>query len=103
MAHHGDDPKGFVIDDPNVLAKLAEKHAELRAQLGPELGPTGRFPQGKLCPDDKGELALRIGVIQGKVVIDFKTQLSWIGLGPDEALALAQALMQKRAEILKGE
>jgi hypothetical protein len=101
MAHHGDGPKGFMIDDPDVLARLAEKHPELRPQTGPGLGPTGQFPKGQLHPDDKGELRMRLGIVEGRILLDFGTLLSWVAFTDEEALRLAQGLMAKRAELLR--
>ena len=65
-------------------------------------GPTGRFPQGKLRRDDEGELRLAVGHKTGKVVIDFGTQVAWIGLDPDQADGLADLIKQHAAEARRG-
>ena len=36
-----------------------------------ELGPTGRFPDGKLTSNDEGEIAFAVGVLKGKVIVNF--------------------------------
>lgn len=58
------------------------------------LGPTGRFPEGKVRDDDQGELRAALGVEKGKVVIDFGKEISWVSLGPGQARALAVELIR---------
>jgi hypothetical protein len=58
-----------------------------------KLGPTGRFPQGKLNPHDEGGLAMAIGQEAGKVVVKFGKKIAWIGLDADAALAFASILV----------
>jgi len=74
---------------------------------GDEIGPTGRFPKGKLSPEDKGELAIAIGADEekGVIVIRFGKPMSWIAMYPDEAVALADDLLNKAHKLseLKGE
>ncbi len=70
---------------------------DLRKALG--LGATGQHPQGKIAPDDEGELQLAVGVTNGKVVVDFGTSVKWIGLDPDQALQLANSIRMKALEI----
>ena len=57
-----------------------------------KLGATGKFPQGKLNPDDEGELT--VGVADdGKLVhVNFGKPVAWFALPPDIALALASSL-----------
>lgn len=59
------------------------------------LGSTGTFPQGKLAPDDEGGLRMAVGEKDGKIVIDFGKQVSWIGLSPKDARDLARLLLDK--------
>lgn len=58
------------------------------------IGPTGKFPKGKLNKDDEGELGMRIGTDEknGKVIIDFGSPVHWIGLDADDALKMAELL-----------
>lgn len=61
------------------------------------LGPTGRYPAGKLGPGDKGELASQISLVEtphGKrVLLEFGTLLSEIFMTADEAERLAAILV----------
>lgn len=68
-------------------------------------GPTGEFPRGKLNPNDRG--ALTIGVThdgEGNVIINFGTDVSWIGFPPDQATQFAKHILThagaKRVEVI---
>lgn len=65
-----------------------------------KIGPTGKFPNGKLNDDDEGEIAFRVGSENGLVVIDFGKPVHWLGFPPGTALDLANLLIQhaKRAK-----
>jgi len=65
------------------------------------LGPTGRFPRGRLNRKDRGELSLAIGLNEAKhtVELHFGTELTWLGLGPDEAEVLGRALLEGAAKL----
>jgi hypothetical protein len=61
-----------------------------------KLGPTGKFPNGKLGPGDKGELQFAIGEQHGNVVIDFgRTAVTFLAMPPDQAVAFAEVLIAK--------
>lgn len=62
-----------------------------------------RFPQGKIDPTDDGELAFAIATDPDRkaVVIRFSKPVDWLGFGRDEALALANKLIEKAAELPK--
>lgn len=66
-----------------------------------KLGATGQFPQGKLNKDDEGELKIAVGVDLKKrvVIIQFGKKVSWIGLDPRTAKALADSILAKTAEL----
>ena len=66
---------------------------ERREQL--KLGATGEFPEGKLTDSDEGEIKLAVGASQGKVVIDFGTQVTWIGFTPKQARELAESIRKQ--------
>ena len=91
MAHHGGPPDDDEMSE--IMKKLANSldHMELTAI---PIGPTGRFPQGKLTKQDKGEIALKIGRLDDKIIIEFGTALTWIGLMPRQALEIATSLIQ---------
>lgn len=53
------------------------------------------FPDGRLNPDDEGALAVSVFTDQGRVVIEFGKQLSWIGFGKDNLRAFIDLLESK--------
>ena len=61
------------------------------------IGPTGRFPLGKLCEDDQGELKFAIGadLSKNRVIVQFGTPVEWLALPKDIAIKTAQALLRK--------
>jgi hypothetical protein len=80
---------------PNdLLVNIAE--AFRAASNGAALGATNRYPQDVLNEDDEGEL--RMGVrrdpVDGLVHVDFGKPVAWLGLPPENAIALARALLK---------
>jgi hypothetical protein len=64
------------------------------------LGPTGKFPQGKLRPDDEGELAAAVYTQNGQVVINWGGKpITWLSLPPESAREFALALLRKAGTI----
>lgn len=66
------------------------------------LGSTGRFPQGRLTPQDEGELMFAVGHKNGKVVVDFGKPVSWIGFEPEQAIQLAEILRTSALNVIAG-
>lgn len=68
-----------------------------------DFGPTGKFPRGKLGPDDDGEL--QFGVAhdsRGTVIINFGKPVEWVGMPATTAITMARALL-KHAGVKKVE
>lgn len=90
MSHHG----------PGALPP--EQMDRMRKIFGDDIAPlgaTGRFPAGKLTPDDEGEIRIAIGSREGKVVIDFGKPTAWIGFDPTQARDIAACLIKHADEI----
>lgn len=68
----------------------------------PTLGPTRRFPDGALGPDDQGEVRFLVTHQRGRVVLDFGTVLAWMAMTPAEARGLA-ALLGAHADAVEEE
>jgi hypothetical protein len=103
--------------DPEIRKTLAEQAAAREAEAyrarearlaaanyqppqSPEtLGPTGRFPDGKLTEADEGETRFQIGVVKGKVVLNFGGPTHALGFTPEQAIGLAD-LLRKHAKSL---
>ena len=64
-----------------------------------EFGATGRFPDGKIHPDDEGELTMGITLREGNVILAFGKEVAWLGMGADLAETLGQKLIEKAAEL----
>lgn len=54
-----------------------------------------RYPRGKMHPDDEGVLTTAIGIVNGRVVIDFGTPVAWIGFAPDDAVRFAVHIIEQ--------
>lgn len=67
-----------------------------------KIGATGEFPDGKLRPDDEGELRVAIAASKGNVVIAFGKEVEWLALDPDQAIHIAAMILQKAHEIKSG-
>jgi len=57
------------------------------------LGPTGQFPDGKLSPDDEGELRFAIGENTTSVIINFGTPIASIAMSPEQAVKFAGTMI----------
>lgn len=61
----------------------------------PQLGPTGKFPDGSLGAHDKGELQFGVSRdSEGRIHIAFGTKVSWLTLSPETAIELARILLR---------
>lgn len=67
-----------------------------------KLGPTGRFPGGKLTPNDEGEIKVGIGKLKGKVVVNFGKPIASLGFSVEQARDVALALRQQADLIKRG-
>jgi len=58
------------------------------------LGATGKHPEGRLTPDDEGEIQFAVGhdKARRKIVLDFGTPVAWVGMTPAQAVDLAKCL-----------
>jgi hypothetical protein len=60
-----------------------------------KFGPTKDYPHGSLGPEDRGGLSIGIAHdSKGNVVINFGTDVSWIGMPPAEAINFAKLIMR---------
>lgn len=59
--------------------------------------PQGQMPPQKTLPD-KGEVGMLVTRVQNKVILKFQQDVSWIGMGTQEARQLAAGLLHYAAE-----
>lgn len=76
MSHSGFDP---------------EAQAAMRAAMKNLLG---EYPEGKLNDRDEGAIAVGIGHQHGKVVVQFPKAVNWIGFTPEQAIEIAETLVE---------
>ena len=63
------------------------------------LGATGDYPDGRLSSHDEGEIRLAVLVDKGRVIIDFGKETSWLGMYPEQAIKIGEALVEKGKSI----
>jgi len=63
----------------------------------PKLGATGRYPQGKLSPDDEGELAIAVAwdPYANMLRVEFGKPVAWLALSAERAAVLASMILKK--------
>jgi len=68
-----------------------------------EIGPTGEFPDGKAYAEDKGRLAIVLGIdpIKELIVIEFGKPVTSLGFRPEEAILIADDLINKANMIIE--
>jgi hypothetical protein len=86
----------------NELGDEFRQQMEIESQrMG--LGATGRSPSGQLHHSDEGEI--RFGVASdektGKVMINFGKPVAWLAFEPEQAVQIAQALIQHARKMAK--
>lgn len=86
MSHHADEE----FPHPEIFRKMLDT-SEFR-------GAIGAFPQGKLTKADEGSIQFGVGVKGGKVVLDFGTSITWVGMDAQQAADLASVLLSKARE-----
>lgn len=116
MAHHGDNPfDGKAAKFESLRRELSDRSAmptwqgsepdaspeERKRQMQRALldttgftGALGQHSQGKLTPQDEGDVQFRVGSENGKVVLDFGTPVHWVGMDPQQAADLASSLLK---------
>jgi len=83
VSHHSSDE-----ENPKESGKIME---ELTRRLKESFG---EFPHGRLNAQDEGAIPLGISHQNGKVVMQFARNLNWIGFTPEQAIEIAEILIQ---------
>lgn len=63
-----------------------------------KIGPTGTYPDGKICIEDEGALLIEIGRKHGYVIIKFGKQIEWLGMTPKQAIDIAHVLIENAVD-----
>lgn len=101
MAHHGEYQRNEL--SPELLALLRKKTEQLESAVT-ELGATGQFPNGRLCPEDQGEIQFAVGsdVGKGLVMLDFgEKPVGFVAMTPQQAVDVATTLIKHARGIAK--
>jgi len=67
------------------------------------VGPTGSYPRGRMGPEDRGGVraAIAADVPNRRVQMDFGTNLNWLSMTPEEAIAWAEKLTAKARVVME--
>ena len=105
MSHHSDGQGPKVTDE--TIEKFLLRGQDIKAgrTINPgrhtNLGPTGKFPHGKLTDDDAGQIQFSVGRKDDRVIMDFGTPVKWIGMTADDAREVGRALIKHAKKINK--
>lgn len=83
MSHHSSSDE-FPKESNKIMDELAKQFKK----------SYGEFPDGRLNAQDEGAIPLGISHQNGKVVIQFVRNLNWIGFTPEQAIEIAEILIQ---------
>ena len=59
------------------------------------------YSRGKLNEEDQGDLKIVVGIEQDCVKIIFEREISWIALPAEQALELAEAIVNRAKQAMK--
>lgn len=62
-----------------------------------------QFPEGKITPDDEGNISVAIGISNGNVIINFGKPVAWLGLPPAACMEMGRTLIKRAREALEME
>jgi hypothetical protein len=62
-----------------------------------------QFPEGKIHPDDEGQISVAIGIDNGNVIINFGKPIAWLGLPPAACMEMGRTLIKRAREALEME
>lgn len=90
--HHSDDE----------LVKRFNERMEKHSQEE-KLGATGKYPDGKIQPNDAGEIKFSVGHDPDNALcfLDFGTQVKWLAMTPQDAIDLGRALIKHGRKALR--
>lgn len=66
-----------------------------------KLGATGRFPLGKLTPEDEGEIQFAVAADPKTktIILDFGKPVVWLGMPRDDARKLVELILERIKEL----
>lgn len=84
----------------DLAARREIEESFLRLQQK-HLGPTGRFPLGKISDSDDGEIRIAIAAdpTTKTIIFNFGTLVRWIAFPREDAKKLAEVIVQRLREL----
>lgn len=97
-------PPAFLTLDDRVWCfdgrfPTADEMMAFRPWYKRDIGATGNFPDGKVSPEDEGEIQFRVGHNQDHVKIEFGKPVAWLEMPPELARQLAESLLKHASDI----
>lgn len=84
------------LDFATLLMRLREA-VKAKEALGPMVGATGEFPDGKVGPNDEGQLQVAIAAVNGAVRVEFGKPVAFLQMYAGEARTFAGVLLSQAA------
>lgn len=78
------------MSERSVDKKLEQYNEEIKQDRGVAPGRTGKYPDGKITADDKGEIVIAVREDEGFVIFAYGG--GWFGFDPVQAVQVAQCL-----------
>ncbi len=93
--------EGFRASKRHRFFERAWSGSQTRVIVAGQLGATGQHPEGHAGADDEGELKMAVACDHpnGIVRLVFGTPTTWLGLPAQQAIMLANALLEKAHEL----
>lgn len=84
--------------NPELAKLFQDKQDDLLKRFDDERSGTAKreYPDGRIAADDDGTLTFKIGsdADKGVVIIQYSMPTAWVGMRPQQAIELAQALIK---------
>ena len=87
MAHHST----YKPFENQTMRKLMEDSNALREPFG----PTGKHPEGKIAPNDEGEIRFGVARDGDKVLVDFGSPVHSLGMTREQARDFGRLLITR--------
>src|ERR1035437_6674299 len=96
----GCDVRSNVTDLYNSLLPFFNNDSSLENAIKEEQKKcSGMYPNGKLNDNDNGQLAIALTTEKGNVKIQFAGPVTWLAMPPEQALLLAESIIEKVNEL----
>jgi hypothetical protein len=93
MSHHSQE-----IFEQQHSAEFSKQFKDMFSPL-PNIGATGKFPDGKINEKDEGELQFAMTVSDGRLIMNFGKPVAWIGFEKEQVEELISYLTKKLCEM----